>query len=74
MYLGAVRREYQGKGINAIMMETLFHAIKKYGVKTIHANPMLETNRSVLNQWKFFESRPHKRRRVFIKLLEPAAQ
>jgi GNAT superfamily N-acetyltransferase len=69
MYLGAVRREYQGKGINAILMQALYQAYKKHGIKSIHANPQLETNSPILNQWKFFEVRNHKRRRVFIKHL-----
>jgi GNAT superfamily N-acetyltransferase len=69
MYLGAVRREYQGKGVNAIMMETLYHAIQRHGVKTIHGNPQMESNFRVREQWKYFESRQHKRRRVFIKHL-----
>ena len=70
VYLGAVRREYQGKGINAIMMECIYQAFLKYGVKTVHVNPQLETNHHVLGQWKYFDSRQHKRRRVFIKHLK----
>jgi len=70
-YLGAVRREYQGKGVNAIMMVSLFNAFKKHGVKTVHANPQLESNRFVWEQWKYFSARQHKRRRVFIKQLTP---
>lgn len=70
MYLGAVRPEYQGRGINAIMMEAFYLAIQKRGVKKIHANPMMETNFKVLEQWKFFNDRQHKRRRVYIKHLQ----
>jgi GNAT superfamily N-acetyltransferase len=69
LYLGAVRREYQGRGINALIMVALFEGYKKHGVKTIHANPQLETNRPVWEQWKYFQARQHKRRRVFIKHL-----
>ena len=69
MYLGAVRREYQGKGVNAIMMETLYQAFHRHGVKTIHVNPQMERNFQVREQWKYFESRTIKRRRVFIKHL-----
>ena len=67
MYLGAVRREYQGKGVNAIMMETLYRAFQRHGIKKIHGNPQMESNFQVREQWKYFESRQHKRRRVFIK-------
>jgi len=69
MYLGAVRRDYQGKGVNAIMMENLYRAFQRHGVKTIHGNPQMERNFQVREQWKYFKSRQHKRRRVFIKHL-----
>ena len=67
MYLGAVRPEYQGRGINAIMMESFYDAVQKYGIKKLHANPMMETNFKVLEQWAYFNERQHKRRRVYIK-------
>ena len=68
-YLGAVVPELQGRGVNAVMMVSLYKACKKYGIKTLHANPQLETNFKVWEQWKYFDSRQHKRRRVFIKHL-----
>jgi GNAT superfamily N-acetyltransferase len=69
MYLGAVRPEYQGKGINAILMEAFYLAVQRRGVKYLHANPQMETNQQVLEQWKYFNERQHKRRRVYIKHL-----
>jgi GNAT superfamily N-acetyltransferase len=66
-YLGAVIPELQGRGVNAIMMVALFKAAQKYGIKTVHANPQLETNRKVWSQWEYFSTRQHKRRRVYIK-------
>ena len=71
VYLGAVRPEYQGRGINAIMMERLFQVYQEHGIKYIHVNPMLESNFQVLEQWQYFKTRQHKRRRVFIKHLQP---
>jgi GNAT superfamily N-acetyltransferase len=71
LYIGAVRSQYQGRGVNAIMMQRMYHACKKRGIKSIHANPQLESNRRVLEQWKYFQGRQHKRRRVFIKHLHP---
>ena len=71
VYLGAVRPEYQGRGINAIMMEGLFRVYQRHGIKYIHVNPMLESNFQVLGQWQYFKTRQHKRRRVFIKHLAP---
>ncbi len=69
VYLGAVRPEYQGRGINAIMMERLFQVYQRHGIKYIHVNPMLESNFQVLGQWQYFKTRQHKQRRVFIKHL-----
>jgi len=69
VYLGAARPEYQGRGVNAIMMETFYLALQKNGVKKIHVNPQLETNNKVWSQWKYFNTRQHKRRRVYIKHL-----
>lgn len=69
-YLGAVLPQLQGRGVNAIMMVALFDACKKYGVKTVHANPQLETNQKVWSQWRYFDTRQHKRRRVYIKHLQ----
>ena len=69
MYLGGVREEYKGRGVNAIMMDTFFQSLRKYGVKRVHANPQMETNHAVLEQWQYFTVRHHKTRRIYIKHL-----
>jgi GNAT superfamily N-acetyltransferase len=69
LYLIAVKSEYQGKGVNAILMEEMSSVLLKYGIKKIETNPELENNRLVQGQWKYFDTRQHKRRRVFIKHL-----
>ncbi len=71
VYLGAVLPHLQGRGVNAIMIEAFVNACKKYGVKTVHVNPQLETNQKVWSQWRYFDTRQHKRRRVYIKHLLP---
>ncbi len=68
-YLGAVIPRLQGKGVNALMMVSLFEATKKHGVKTVHVNPQLESNQKVWSQWRYFDTRQHKRRRIYIKHL-----
>lgn len=70
LYLVAVRKEYQSKGVNAILMDRMNHIFNKLGVKKVESNPELETNINVQGQWKYYERRQHKRRRVFIKRLE----
>lgn len=67
LYLVAVRQEYQGKGINAILMDRMNRAFNRLGVKKVESNPELETNANVQGQWKYYQRRQHKRRRVFIK-------
>ena len=70
LYLIAVKRSYQGKAVNAILMNRMLEVFKKYGVKSVESNPELEDNEQVQAQWKYFEKRNHKRRRCFIKHLE----
>jgi GNAT superfamily N-acetyltransferase len=67
LYLVAVRSEYRGSGANAILMKSMYEVFRKLGVRKIETNPELETNQLVQGQWKYFETRQHKRRRVFIK-------
>jgi GNAT superfamily N-acetyltransferase len=70
LYLVAVRSEYQGKGVNAILMNKMHSVFNKLGIKKVESNPELETNQNVQGQWKYYEKRQHKRRRVFIKHFE----
>jgi GNAT superfamily N-acetyltransferase len=67
LYLVAVRSEYQGKGVNAILMNKMHSVFNKLGIIKVESNPELETNQNVQGQWKYYEKRQHKRRRVFIK-------
>lgn len=67
LYLVAVRKEYQNKGVNAILMNQMNHVFVRLGVRRVESNPELETNANVQGQWKYYERRLHKRRRVFIK-------
>ncbi len=69
LLLIAIRKEFQGKGLNAIIMREGYRAYKKSGVKTVEASHQLETNEKVLSLWEHFDARQHKRRRCFLKLL-----
>jgi GNAT superfamily N-acetyltransferase len=70
LYLVAVRPEYQGKGVNAIMMDRMHRVFSRLGVSKVESNPELETNANVQGQWKYYEKRRHKRRRCYIKQLQ----
>lgn len=67
LYLIGVKEEYRGKGVNAILMDAILKTFQKNGIKKVESNPELENNSLVQTQWKYFEKRQHKRRRVFIK-------
>jgi len=72
LYLIAVRSEYQGKGLNAILMNRIHGVFSRMGITTVETNPELETNVDVQGQWKYYQKRQHKRRRVYIKQLAQA--
>ena len=74
LYYGAVRHEYQGKGVNVLLINFMYNVYQRWGVRTVSANPQLEDNYLVQGQWKYFDHRLSKRRRVFIKPLEQEAR
>jgi GNAT superfamily N-acetyltransferase len=69
LYLVAVSHDYQGRGVNAILINRMIEVFNKFGIKTVESNPELEDNHRVQAQWKNFKHRQHKRRRIFIKHL-----
>ncbi len=69
LYLIAVIPEYQGKGVNAVLIDRITRVFIQKGIRKVESNPELETNHLVQGQWKHFETRQHKRRRCYIKHL-----
>lgn len=67
MLLVAVKPEYQGKGLNAMLMADLLPKLLAKGFRYAESNPELEDNIKVQAQWEAFEKVQHKRRRIFIK-------
>jgi GNAT superfamily N-acetyltransferase len=67
LYLVAVSSAYQNKGVNAVLMDRMNQVFSRLGVQTVESNPELETNANVQGQWKYYQRRQHKRRRVFKK-------
>lgn len=70
LLLVAVKPEYQGKGVNALLFQDLIPAYNAHGYKYAESNPELETNAKVQNQWDSFSHRQNKRRRSFTKIIE----
>jgi len=67
LLLVAVKPQYKGKGINALLFTDLIPAYNKYGFKWAESNPELESNAAVQNQWEAFFYRQHRNRRAYIK-------
>ena len=65
LLLIAVRPDYQGKGVNALLFTDLIPVYQKMGFKYAESNVELELNNKVQNQWQYFDLEQHKRRRCF---------
>jgi hypothetical protein len=50
-------------------MDSINHVFMQRGIVKVESNPELETNQNVQGQWKYYETRQHKRRRCFVKHL-----
>jgi GNAT superfamily N-acetyltransferase len=69
LYLVAVRKDLQGKGVNALLMHELTKSYIKHGIEYAESNPELEDNKQVQSLWEYYDAQQHKRRRCFIKHL-----
>lgn len=67
LYLVAVRPEYKNAGLPAAMLNHCLENAVRNGIKKAVASPQLEGNHAVHSMWRFFDSRPHRRRRCYIK-------
>lgn len=67
--LMAIKTEYQGKGVNAMIINDLLPRYIEMGVADIESNPELELNEKIQSQWDAFEKEQHKRRRAYKKEL-----
>jgi len=69
LYLIAVKKKYQGLGVNMILMNHVYQVFNQRGIEKVETNPELENNQDVQAQWKLIDKRQHKRRRCYIKYL-----
>ena len=67
LLLIGVHPDYQKKGVNALLFNKIALSIFKMGFKYLETTQNLETNVEVQNQWRFYESKLHKRSRSYIK-------
>ena len=69
LMLVGIKPEYQNKGVNAILFQDLIPNYIKRGFRYAESNPELADNDAVQDQWKYFTSRQHRRRRAYRKEL-----
>ena len=69
LLLIAVHPDDQGTGVNAVIINHILTNAWQVGIVSAETGPQLEVNSKVLDQWKIFSSRQHKRRRCFVKRL-----
>lgn len=67
LLLVAIKPEYQGKGVNALLFEYMIPRYQKFGFTHAETNPELESNSNVQAQWGYFNYEQHKRRRSYRK-------
>jgi GNAT superfamily N-acetyltransferase len=67
--LVAVRPDFQGKGLPAIVMTEVTRNSKERGILDGETNPELESNTQVQAMWKHYPARQHKRRRCYLKAI-----
>lgn len=67
LLLIAVRKDYQGKGLNVLLLNDINKTAIANGLQYAETGPELETNKDVQSLWKYYETRQHKRRRCYIK-------
>lgn len=65
LLLVAVRPDYQGKGVNALLFTQLIPVYQRLGFEYAESNPELELNGKVQSQWQYFRTEQHKRRRCY---------
>lgn len=63
----AIRPEYQNAGIGAIIINALADLLTVGRIERCETNLVLETNTQLIAQWKYLNSRYHRRRRAYVK-------
>jgi GNAT superfamily N-acetyltransferase len=70
LLLIGIRKDFQGKGVNSLIMREGHRAYAKNKITIVDASKQLETNDKVLALWEHYETRQNKRRRCYLKLLK----
>ncbi|MBQ8689923.1 MAG: hypothetical protein IJ515_06140 [Clostridia bacterium] len=65
--LVAILPEYQNTGLNAVYVNHMMQSLSSGEITHYETNLNLETNVQVMAQWKYLNSKQHKRRRAYFK-------
>jgi len=69
-YLAGVKKEYRGKGVDLIMIVDIVETAMKYGFKYAESNQELENNTKVQSEWKLFNPKLIRKRRIYKKFIK----
>ncbi|MHB1315926.1 MAG: N-acetyltransferase [Christensenellales bacterium] len=70
LFLIAVRKDLQSKGIPAVLFNEVAKSARKNGIRFAETGPELETNVKVNSLWKNYNARQHRRRRCYAKKID----
>ena len=65
--------QYRNKGVSMALF-AMFENMFGYGIEHMETNLNLEQNYSILNIWKSFDTKQHKRRRCYVKQLSQTSE
>ena len=66
-YLIGIQKNYQNKGVTAIIFQEIQEMFNKRGITKVETNPELEENKAIQAMWKNYKHELHKRRRTYRK-------
>lgn len=67
LLLIGVRPDYQGLGVNAVIIAEQHPYFRQYGIQRVETTSIMETNTRNIANWEMFPHKQHKRRRAYIK-------
>jgi len=67
LLLIGVRPDYQGLGVNAIIIADQHPYFRQYGIQRVETTSIMETNTRNIANWEMFPHKQHKRRRAYKK-------
>ena len=70
LLLIGVRPDYQGMGVNAVIIAEQHPYFRQYGIQRVETTSIMETNTRNIANWEMFPHKTHKRRRAYEKKID----